>query len=98
MDILRFVPRVDSESSVRVNTVCIDKSSSAELSESINSMFQWYQIAKVCYAYLPDVSVAIDHPSFIPQLNGSRWFTEDGCCKSLLRPKGSTSRVKTGIS
>ena len=40
-----------------VDTCCIDKSSSAELSEAINSMFQWYQQARKCYVYLADVSV-----------------------------------------
>lgn len=38
-----------------VDTCCIDKRSSAELSEAINSMFRWYQKASVCYAYLDDV-------------------------------------------
>ena len=38
-----------------VNTCCIDKESSVELSEAINSMFRWYENAKVCYAYLHDV-------------------------------------------
>lgn len=33
-----------------VDTCCIDKSSSAELSEAINSMFRWYQEAAVCFA------------------------------------------------
>ena len=33
----------------------IDKSSSSELSEAINSMFQWYSKANVCYVYLEDV-------------------------------------------
>lgn len=37
------------------DTCCIDKSSSAELSEAINSMFRYYSLADVCYAYLPDV-------------------------------------------
>jgi len=37
---------------------CIDKTSSAELSEAINSMFQWYSRAMVCYAYLSDVSIS----------------------------------------
>jgi hypothetical protein len=40
-----------------VDTCCIDKSSSAELSEAINSMFSWYQNAARCYVYLPDVSI-----------------------------------------
>jgi hypothetical protein len=38
-----------------VDTCCIDKSSSAELSEAINSMFDWYRGSSVCYAYLWDV-------------------------------------------
>src|ERR1700760_2388440 len=38
-----------------IDTCCIDKSSSAELSEAINSMYRWYQEAAVCYAYLSDL-------------------------------------------
>src|ERR1700753_3467842 len=37
-------------------TCCIDKRSSEELSEAINSMFRWYARSVVCYAYLCDVS------------------------------------------
>lgn len=40
---------------VWVDTCCIDKTSSAELAEAINSMFQWYRDAHVCYAYLSDL-------------------------------------------
>ena len=40
---------------VWVDTCCINKSSSAELSEAINSMYAWYQQSVVCYAYLSDV-------------------------------------------
>lgn len=40
-----------------IDTCCIDKSSSAELSEAINSMFKWYAQAEVCYAYLVDVDL-----------------------------------------
>ena len=39
-----------------VDTCCIDKSSSAELSEAINSMFRYYSLALVCYVYLSDVN------------------------------------------
>lgn len=38
-----------------IDTCCIDKSSSAELSESINSMFRWYRRAAKCYEYLADL-------------------------------------------
>lgn len=40
---------------VWVDTCCIDKKSSAELSEAINSMYRWYYYAAVCYAYLSDL-------------------------------------------
>ncbi|TBU55267.1 hypothetical protein BD310DRAFT_695237 [Dichomitus squalens] len=39
-----------------VDSCCIDKTSSSELSESINSMFNWYGYAAVCYAFLHDVT------------------------------------------
>jgi len=31
-----------------IDTCCIDKSSSAELSEAISSMFAWYRAAQAC--------------------------------------------------
>lgn len=40
---------------VWIDTCCIDKSSSAELTEALNSMFRWYKTASRCYAYLSDV-------------------------------------------
>ena len=40
-----------------VDTCCINKHSSAELSEAINSMFRWYQRANRCYVYLSDVEL-----------------------------------------
>lgn len=38
-----------------IDTCCIDKRSSAELSEAINSMFAWYKQSSVCYVYLSDL-------------------------------------------
>jgi hypothetical protein len=38
-----------------IDSCCIDKTSSSELSEAINSMFRWYRCSKVCYTYLSDV-------------------------------------------
>ena len=40
---------------VWIDACCIDKHSSAELTEAINSMFQWYQRARICYVFLRDV-------------------------------------------
>ena len=39
-----------------VDTCCIDKTSSAELSEAINSMYRWYRASTECYVYLYDVT------------------------------------------
>ena len=38
-----------------VDTCCIDKRSSAELSEAVNSMYQCYANSRICYTYLHDV-------------------------------------------
>ena len=38
-----------------IDSCCIDKTSSTELSEAINSMFNWYALSEVCYVYLEDV-------------------------------------------
>ncbi|KAF3003092.1 hypothetical protein E8E13_007957 [Curvularia kusanoi] len=62
-----------------VDTCCIDKTSSAELSEAINSMYVWYQAARVCYAYLSDVT------SIEPRLE-SRWFTRGWTLQELIAP------------
>lgn len=50
-----------------LDTCCIDKGSSAELSEAINSMYKWYQMASICIAYLADVEdplpkAVVPHP------------------------------------
>ncbi|KAK4462876.1 heterokaryon incompatibility protein-domain-containing protein [Cladorrhinum samala] len=48
---------------VWVDTCCIDKTSSAELSEAINSMYRWYQEAHICYAYMADVTLDLPQAS-----------------------------------
>ncbi|KAI1416279.1 HET-domain-containing protein [Hypoxylon sp. FL1857] len=71
---------------VWIDTCCIDKSSSAELSEGINSMFQWYRNAAVCYIYLSDV-IAKDDPFNTPSdFRQSRWFTRGWTLQELLAP------------
>jgi hypothetical protein len=40
---------------VWIDTCCIDKRSSAELSEAINSMYAWYKNSDICFAHLADV-------------------------------------------
>lgn len=69
-----------------VDTCTIDKSSSAELSESINSMFQWYQQSAVCYAYLSDVTAREHDPDVDDQIVQSRWFRRGWTLQELLAP------------
>jgi hypothetical protein len=69
-----------------VDTCCIDKSSSAELSEAINSMFQWYYKADKCYVYLTDVLVSGLDGTWKPVFQNSRWFTRGWTLQELLAP------------
>lgn len=71
-----------------VDTCCIDKTSSAELSEAINSMFRWYARSTVCYAYLEDVEVAAGATS---DFERSRWFTRG--CECAHRASQSASML-----
>jgi hypothetical protein len=64
-----------------VDTCCINKASSAELSEAINSMYRWYKDAWICFAYLPDMT---DSPLSFQQ---SRWFTRGWTLQELIAPK-----------
>ena len=63
-----------------VDTCCIDKTSSAELSEAINSMYRWYEESQVCYVYLND---AMDKKS----MKDSQWFTRGWTLQELIAPK-----------
>lgn len=74
-----------------IDTCCIDKSSSAELTEAINSMFRWYREAAKCYVYLSDVStndkndlwMEIHWPRVFLK---SRWFTRGWTLQELIAP------------
>jgi hypothetical protein len=74
-----------------VDSCCIDKSSSAELSEAINSMFRWYLDAAKCYVYLSDVSTGKHSRSskllWEPAFMQSRWFTRGWTLQELLAPR-----------
>ena len=74
-----------------VDTCCIDKSSSAELAEAINSMFRWYRDAAKCYVFLSDVPT-VDGENRSHQLpwksafRASRWFTRGWTLQELIAP------------
>ncbi|KAI1601165.1 HET multi-domain protein [Pyrenophora tritici-repentis] len=76
-----------------VDTCCIDKSKSDELSTAINSMFRWYQRAVKCYVYLTDVLVPDEvtnaeafRISWQQAFQCSRWFTRGWTLQELLAP------------
>ncbi|KAK4102837.1 HET-domain-containing protein [Parathielavia hyrcaniae] len=66
-----------------IDTCCIDKSSSAELTEAINAMYTWYAHSEVCYAYLSDLEASAP----LDQLGACRWFTRGWTLQELIAPK-----------
>ncbi|KAK4194526.1 putative vegetative incompatibility protein HET-E-1 [Triangularia verruculosa] len=76
--------RQDGYNYIWIDTCCIDKTSSAELSEAINSMFRWYHRADRCYVYLSDVN----NPSGpLVLFENSRWFTRGWTLQELIAPR-----------
>jgi hypothetical protein len=73
---------------VWMDTCCIDKTNSTELSETINSMFNWYRSAIECYAYLSDVLIKPnDDPNLVsPGFLHSKWFTRGWTLQELIVP------------
>ncbi|KAI2602816.1 HET-domain-containing protein [Hypoxylon sp. NC1633] len=77
-----------------VDTCCIDKYSSAELTEALNSMYSWYHRAAICYAYLSDVtglSGSDDEWNALElkdsAFRNSRWFRRGWTLQELLAPR-----------
>ncbi|KAI0699862.1 heterokaryon incompatibility protein-domain-containing protein [Cerioporus squamosus] len=72
-----------------IDSGCIDKSSSAELSEAINSMFEWYRHANMCYAVLEDVE---DYETIAraalatSRFRNSKWFRRGWTLQELVAP------------
>ena len=80
------VARRDGFEFVWIDTCCIDQKSSAELSESINSMYMWYARSAVCYAYLQDVSSTAEPQSADSEFRQSVWFTRGWTLQELIAP------------
>ena len=72
-----------------VDTCCIDKTSSAELSEAINTMYKWYHESAVCYAFLSDVAPALEEDPVAEDssFRRSRWFTRGWTLQELIAPR-----------
>jgi len=73
------------------DTCCIDKRSSAELSEAINSMYRWYEKSARCYAYLHDVPRDLSFPTEPDSERYSHygwpeWFSRGWTLQELIAP------------
>ncbi len=72
----------------RCNVGSIDKTSSAELSEAINSMYKWYEQADICYVYLSDIATAERTSRVkIMEFRNSKWFTRGWTLQELIAPR-----------
>ncbi|KIN08755.1 hypothetical protein OIDMADRAFT_69002, partial [Oidiodendron maius Zn] len=79
--------RADGYAYIWIDTCCIDKTSSAELSEAVNSMYQWYKDSAICYAYLSDQPFyAEDGMQYSSSPSFSRWFSRGWTLQELLAP------------
>ena len=79
---------------VWIDTCCIDKSSSAELSEAINSMYEYYKRSSICYAYLEDVDSGEDIWSDDSTFRSSQWFTRGWTLQEMVAPSNVTFFAK----
>lgn len=74
-----------------VDTCCIDKTSSAALSEAINSMFRWYRDSAVCFCYLSDFicdsTFEVDQKETADLLKKCKWFTRGWTLQELIAPE-----------
>ena len=65
---------------VWLDTGCINKESSAELEESIRSMFGWYRNSKICIVHLGQTNTPLN-------MLQETWFTRGWTLQELLAPK-----------
>ncbi|TBU62779.1 HET-domain-containing protein, partial [Dichomitus squalens] len=72
-----------------IDSCCIDKASSSELSEAINSMYDWYGRAEVCYVYLADVSSGEDPYACQSSFRSSRWHRRGWTLQELIAPRAA---------
>ena len=86
-----------------IDTCCIDRANSTELSEAINSMFAWYRDAARCYALLTDVSNTIstskesNKVSWRGAFSDCRWFTRGWTLQELIAPKSVEFFSQEGV-
>lgn len=77
--------QVDKIQWIWIDTCCLDKLNSGEISEAVNSMYKWFENAVVCYAYLSDVSSSQDE--IRSMLLRCRYFTRKWTLQELVAPR-----------
>ncbi|KAI6022046.1 hypothetical protein EDC04DRAFT_2900943 [Pisolithus marmoratus] len=82
----------DGYSWLWIDTCCINKDSSTELSEAINSMYRWYRNSQRCYVYLSDVDESAfptvqDFSRFDGSNGWPEWFSRGWTLQELIAPK-----------
>ena len=73
-----------SISYIWIDTICINKSSTTELSEAINSMFRYYERSQVCYAYLEDIA---SNKGAVKNMMTSEWWQRGWTLQELIAPE-----------
>ncbi len=81
------VARLAGFSLVWLDSCCIDKASSAELSEAINSMYEWYECATLCFVYLADVDDQEDAAAPRSAFRTSNWHYRGWTLQELIAPR-----------
>ncbi|KAN0090411.1 Heterokaryon incompatibility protein (HET) domain containing protein [Hyaloscypha variabilis] len=74
----------DGYSWIWIDSCCIDKSSSAELQEAINSMWNYYAESNICYVYMADVQDS--EAGWDQRFRQSEWFTRGWTLQELIAP------------
>lgn len=83
--------RMDGLEWIWIDTCCIDKKSSAELSEAINSMYKWYGSSIICYVYLVDVPLGT-LPS--EPTDDRRWSEMPGAAPEVVALQDALSKSR----
>ncbi|KAF5338130.1 hypothetical protein D9758_015368 [Tetrapyrgos nigripes] len=79
----------DGYSYIWIDTCCINDSNIGQKSEDINSMYEYYRSAGVCYVYLNDVNPSPSNCLTSTSLNAmtdSSWFSRGWTLQELVAP------------